>query len=148
MPAIGRIAFDAPPGFALDETSMSFVVPPVEGKPKVHQSILVHARTVPPGASLIRLAGQTLTELTSSVKGITDVTQAELQFDDGTTGLLFLYSLPARGQEVVRQYHALRLDGDQLTTMTLTALLPELDESTANLFLKTIGSLGKGGKKP
>lgn len=127
---------------------MSFVARAATEGVRPNQSIVVHARTVKAGASLVMLAGQALTELTTSLDGITDVTQAEILFDDGQTGLLFLYSFPARGQEMVRQYHALRLDDDQLTTLTLTARLSELDESTGQVFLQAIASLSAKGPQP
>jgi hypothetical protein len=141
MHNIGPVKFAPPDGFANDEITFSFVTSAKEGEEKKKQSMIVRQRRVNPEQPLAAIAGQDFAELLQSVKGIKDVTHAEIVFDDGAPGHVMLYSFPARGTDVVRQYHAVRKDGDRLTALTLTALLSELDESTGDRFLATIASL-------
>jgi hypothetical protein len=139
MHKIGRLGLEVPSDFVADEATLSFVTRQEPKGPR--RSILAHCKQAPPGSSLVKLAGDALSELTQSVRGITDVSQAEIQFDDGKIGIMLVYNYPARKQEVLRQYYAMRLDGDQVTTLTLSAMLGELDDAAAQGFLKTIGSL-------
>lgn len=137
---VGSLRFEPPAPFACDEQMLSFIAPaPPEAAGRT--SLLVRQKDVPAGAHLARLAGEALADLAQSVKGISHISKAEIAFDDGQPGMLFAYEFAARGHTVLRQFYALRLDGEKLTSITLTADKASLDDATASSFLDAIASL-------
>lgn len=138
--ALGELRFAPPPAFRCDEQMVSYVSRKDPADKKA-TSLLLRQKDVRDGSDLATLAGEALADLAQSVKGISHISRAEIEFDDGAPDILFAYEFASRGREVVRQFYALRLDGQKLTSITLSAEKSELDDETAARFLDAIGSL-------
>jgi hypothetical protein len=145
MTTIGSMCFDPPPGFGPDETMLSLRPPApaaaaAGGRP-ASSSLIVHHKRARPGASLGELAGEAAAELARSLSGMLNLSKAEFLFDDGATGVLLSYDFPVFDEKTLRQYHVYRLDGDHLTTMTLTIPDEGLDKAAGAQFFRSLASL-------
>src|SRR5687768_10217532 len=83
----------------------------------VRPNLIVRRRMVRAGATLEQLAGEMCGELVKTIAGLEGMETAVFPFGDGAKGLLIAYRFPAAESIVLRQYHALRLDGERMTTM-------------------------------
>ncbi len=123
------LSFLAPRGFACEESVVTLRAPlaPVEEsrilkkKMPVRANLVVRRRMVQAGATIEQLAGEMCGELVKTIAGLDGLETAVFKFTDGVEGLLIGYRFPAAESIVLRQYHALRLDGERMTTMTITA---------------------------
>ncbi len=126
---IDGLAFEAPVSLAYEESMVTLSTPNaaiddrriLNRRPPVHTNLVVRRRKAREGSTIDEVAGQMRAELTKSLAGLDCLESSAFAFSDGTSGILIAYRFPAAESIVLRQYHALRLDGDRITTMTLTA---------------------------
>jgi hypothetical protein len=130
------LAFDAPPGFALEETTLALRAPAAPGlkearalQPQlaIRPNLVVRRKYVPEGTSLEAYAGEMCGEIVKSVGGIEGMETSGFTFKDGTTGIVVAFEMQAMKGVSLVQMHALRLDAGVMTTLALT-----LDKNTPN----------------
>lgn len=146
---IDGLEIQMPEGFEREETMVAFRAPepPDLRDPRALQrqlitrpNFVVHRKKAPPGSDLADLAAQTSRELTDSIAGILGLDMAELTFADGATGVLLNYDFPATKAFTLRQYHAIRLDGGIVTTLTLTTVAAAVSEKVQNEYVESLRS--------
>ena len=84
----------------------------------VRPNLVVHRRTVGE-KDLADVTASVCDQLMKSIDGLSKIATSELVFKDGVSGMLLEYSFPAVGSYEVVQLHAMRLDGEVLTSLTL-----------------------------
>ena len=159
MLEIHGITFEPPPGFAPEETMISLraarkgakpaAAPPLDpAAPRpAEPSVIVHSRRARPGATVTGAAGDLVADLAKSIPALRNLSTVPFTFDDGEEGVLVAYDFPMPTREVLRQYHALRLDDGQLTQVTLTAVAAQITPQLADAYLKSLASAQKSKAK-
>ena len=138
MHDLNGFQFSPPPGYRVDEVMSSWRSPSTSAG---SASFIAQSKKARLGASLEELTTETVLELTQSLgNGLKDMSKAEFGFDDGGTGMLLGFTLNT-STGTFRQYFALRLQGDRLCTLTVTASAASLDQAQANALLTSIASL-------
>src|SRR5574339_453095 len=98
---IDGMSFDPPLGFATEEQVVALKLdPPAELRdPRalhkqtvVRPSLIIHAKKPPEGATIERLFGDMLTELTQSVTDMDGLSTGTFVFKDGATGLVAAFN--------------------------------------------------------
>jgi hypothetical protein len=100
---------------------------------------VVNRRKIEAGRSLDEVAGDTCAELFQTIPGISEIDTNELAFKDGAQGVLLEYSFATAGFTVV-QLHALRLDGDVLTSMAISTEKSRLSPQERDRFRRSLAS--------
>lgn len=138
MHELNGFRVEPPPGYRMDEAMSSWRAPVSGG---LSASFIAQSKKARLGATLEELTAETVMELSTSLgSGLKDMSKAEFTFDDGGTGMLLAFSLQT-GAGAFRQYFALRLSGDRLCTLTVTASATGLDQAGAHALLASISSL-------
>ncbi len=83
---------------------------------------------------------ETVVELTQSLTGMKNLTRTELIFADGGVGAMLSYDWTTATGDL-RQYFVLRLNGDRLCTVTISARRDGVTAESAGPLMKTIASL-------
>lgn len=144
----GGLAFEAPPGFVRESTSVALRATPESGlaeaglRGPVRPNLLVERRPAPAGASLSQCVAAIQADLVRSIPGLRGFDSLDARFADGATGIVLGYTFPApRAADVVlAQLQAIRLDGATLTTITITTTLSNLTETRRDQFLRILAS--------
>ena len=137
------LQIDPPANFHIEESMFALRAPesaPKNGKPPVRDNLVVRRRQVRPDSELKEHAGQMVAELMKSFPSMDGLETAPFDFSDGTKGLIVGYRFVSMGNVVLRQYHALRRDGDLLTTLTITVDDERIDLSTRDQYLRALAS--------
>jgi hypothetical protein len=148
-----NLAIDPPPGFVVDQAMVSFRAPaPTAPEPRVLQkqtairpSLIVHRRDVGPDATLGVLAGEITAELVTSITGLSALTTESFAYADGAPGVIVGFDFGAEEVGTARQFHALRVDGRVLTTLTLTVDRLTLNDATKAKWIGVLASVVKNG---
>lgn len=132
------IVLDPPEGFVAEESMVSFRAPVasqltdprmMQKQMPIRPNLIVHTRKVRDGQKLQDLVAEATAELMRSVPGLINLASSQLPFADAAVGTLLMFDFSAGDASTVRQYHALRLDGGMLTTLTMTVNALGLTES-------------------
>ena len=120
--------FDIPKGFGVDEGMMSFSLRtgPDDGK---RPNIVYHRKRNPEKQDLQTLVTMIEAQLQLQLPGFTLTAKEEVEFKDGCKGMLMHYRFVAGEQGEIQQMQSIRIDGDIVTMVTLTATADGLDES-------------------
>lgn len=87
----------------------------------VRSNLIIHRRMVHEEATLEMLSGEICAELVSSVAGMENLAMERFTFADEADGMMIAFDFAlAKVKAEVRQYQALRLDDQCLTSLTLT----------------------------
>jgi hypothetical protein len=135
---LDQLHLSIPNGFELEETKWILRTPAQQdlsdfrmiGRGKrpitVRPNLVIHRRMTEL-SNLDEHFAQVVSELMQSVAGMEELARAELQFDDGHKGKVAILAFsPAPGVRLC-QFHAYRLDGGVLTSLTWT-----IDENDYN----------------
>jgi len=108
----------------------------------VRSNLIIHRRVVHEDATLELLAGEICAELVSSVAGMENLAMERFPFADGAEGMIiaFDFALTKKVNAAVRQYQALRLDDQRLTSLTLTVDRNKMTERGKADVLELLGS--------
>jgi hypothetical protein len=147
------LKLDTPNDFVIDQAMISFRAPaPTTGDPRVlhkqtpiRPSLIVHRRDAGAESDIGILAGEITAELVTSVPGLSALTTESFSFVDGAPGILVGFDFGAPEVGTARQYHALRVDGPILTTLTLTIDKLTLNEPTKAKWLGVLASVVRDG---
>jgi hypothetical protein len=134
---IAGFRFEAPETFKTEEMTVAMRGPLSQ---QAAPSIIVQSRKARLGASLEELAGETVAELAQTVAGMKNLTRHALEFADGGKGILLGYDLQVSAGRL-RQYFAMRLNGDRLCSMTVSAPYDGLNDTIAAQLMKSIASI-------
>ena len=141
------LQLDPPTGFAIEESMFALRAPEpaaqpaaANGPPPVRDNLVVRRRQVRPDAELRELAGQMVGELMKSFPSMDGLETSQFDFADGTKGLIVGYRFASMGKVMLRQYHAIRRDGDMLTTLTITVDDERLDLKTRDTYFRAMAS--------
>jgi hypothetical protein len=158
MATMSSLTFDPPEEFIEEEMMTSWRVPYTPGlkDPRVLQpqlpvrpNLIVQRRKVDKGQDLPVIAAGVCGQLLDSIEGIGEIASAEITFQDGVIGLLLEFSFPAVGTYRIVQLHALRLDGEILTSMTLCTEMSRLTPEVHGRYRACLASasLDPAGKR-
>lgn len=145
------LPFSPPNGFDLGEVMFSFRGPEVsdlkdpramQTQTAVRPNLIAHKRPAS-GADIEMLTAEMCAELLTSIDNIEDLATDGLTFSDGNEGRLVSFTFPAGKVMRVRQYQALRLDGETLTTLTLTVDGATLTDGRLETYMSSMKSLTK-----
>jgi hypothetical protein len=150
----GGLQFDLPPDFGVDQVMISLRgAPATAPDPRVLQkqtpirpSLIINRRHVGNTASLEVLAGEVTAELVTSVPGLSELATEEMAFNDGAPGIIVSFSFALEELGTARQLHALRKDGNVLTTLTLTIDKLSLNDAGKQRWFNLIASTVKDGE--
>ena len=125
---------------------MSFRAPPPDVKSPlllnkqltVRPNLMVHRR--PAKGTVELLCGEICAELVSSIPGMESLVTGHFKFADGVQGMLVSFDFPAGGDARVRQLQAMRLDVEQLTTLTLSIDATTLNDASYQRYLASLAS--------
>ena len=92
----------------------------------------------PPGVGLELLVAAVEDDLRQAFDGLEDFESRPFDFDDGTTGHLISFRCAFGEGDQVRQFHALRLDDNQFSTLTLTVDGFKLNDEKRQGFLQCL----------
>jgi hypothetical protein len=134
---IAGFSFDAPDAFRTEEMTVALRGPLSH---EAGPSIIVQSRKARLGASLEELAAETIAELAQSVAGMKNLSRTALDFADGGKGILLGYDLQTSAGRL-RQYFVMRLNGDRLCSMTVSAPYEGLNDTVAAQLMKSIASI-------
>lgn len=140
------LQLDPPAGFAIEESMFALRAPEpappaaTTGRPPVRDNLVVRRRQVRPDAELKELAGQMVAELMKAFTSMDGLETGPFDFSDGTKGMIVGYRFASMGKVMLRQYHALRRDGDMLTTLTITVDDERLDIGTRDQYFRALAS--------
>lgn len=149
--SVHGLPFAPPEGWAVTEVMVQLKGPPVDElkDPRMMQSqyplrpnLIVHRRQIPTGADLDMVAAEICAELVHSIEGMRDLSTNELAFADGHAGRVVQFDFPAGKAATVRQFQALRLDDDVLTTLTLTVDATTLNDERKDSYFQSLASAG------
>jgi hypothetical protein len=143
---IGDLRIDLPDGFAPEEVMATYRLPleqgyqdPRSGTP-IRPNLVVHRRPDESGGDLPRVVANVQGDLATSVPGLSRVESADIAFSDGAAGVLLAYSMPApRGLEIA-QLQALRLDGDTVTSLTISTEREQLTDERRAAYIAALAS--------
>jgi hypothetical protein len=153
MPTMSALTFEPPSEFVEEELTLSWRVPNVPGlkEPRMLQTqlpirpnLVVHRSKVETNDGINNVAARICAQLLSSVEGISAIEPSQLEFRDGVDGVLLEFSFPAAGYQVV-QMHALRLDGDMLTSLTLCTEQSRFSSQERERYRKSLASASLNG---
>ena len=138
MITVDGFAIDPPPDFKTEEMTIGLrqQVPPGGSS----ASLIVQSKKARPGATLEELATETVVELTQSLGGMKNLTRSEVTFADGGAGAVLAYDWATASGDL-RQYFVLRLNGERVCSLTLTARRDGVTPESAGPLMKTISSL-------
>lgn len=147
------VQIDTPPDFEIEQAMISFRGPaptPIEARALQRQtvirpSLIVNRRDVGPDATLGILAGEVTAELVSTIDGLSALATEAFSYADGEPGVIVSFDFAAPGVGTARQYHAVRLDGRILTTVTLTIDKLTLTEPIKAKWLALLSSVVRAG---
>ena len=105
----------------------------------VRPNLNVNRRRLPAPREIVQLAADTCTELFETVPGVSGIETHELKFKDGVDGVVLEFSFPMAGYTVV-QLHAMRIDGDVLTTMAICTEKSRLSAEEHRRFMGSLAS--------
>ena len=106
----------------------------------VRPNLIAHKRPSQ-GADIEMLTAEMCAELLTSIENIEDLATDGLTFADGNEGRLVSFTFPAGKVMRVRQYQALRLDGETLTSLTLTVDGATLTDALLETYISSLKSL-------
>lgn len=144
------LSYDAPAGFEPVEVMVTLKGPATDDlkDPRAMQSqfpirpnLILHRREVRPGATVDMLCGELCAELVSAIDGMKNLATGAFAFADDAAGMLVSFDFPAGKAATVRQFQAMRLDGDVFTTATLTVDASTLTDDKKERFFDAIGSI-------
>ena len=144
------LSFEPPAELVAEEALLTLRAPPGPSDPRLLQkqipvraNLIVHRRRVGAEATLALLSAEVSAELASTVVGLRGLASEELTFADGVRGVIVSFEFPMREVASARQFHALRLDGDTFTDLTLTVDGLTLNDATKNKWLDVLASARK-----
>jgi hypothetical protein len=137
MVEIAGFSFEAPDAFKTEEMTVAMRGPLTQQQ---GPSLIVQSRKARLGAKLEELGAEITAELVQSIAGMQDLTRTEFAFADGGKGLLLGYNLQTAGGRL-RQYFVMRLHGDRLCSMTVSAPQTGLNDTVAAQLMKAIASI-------
>ncbi len=143
----GGLAFEAPPGFRRESTTVTLRVAPGAGfdeaglRSPVRPNLIVNRRPAP-AAGLAACVARVEEDLLRTIPGIRAIDAADVRFADGAVGVVLGYTYPAPrvAGVILCQLQALRLDGETLSSLTVTTTLSHLTETRRDQFLKVLVS--------
>ena len=138
MLTVHGFAIDPPPDFKPEEMTVGLRQQAAPGGPST--SLIIQSKKARAGATLAEIATETVVELTQSLGGMKNRARSEITFADGGEGAVISYDWTTAGGEM-RQYFVLRLNGDRLCSLTVTAKRDEVTAASAGTLMKTIASL-------
>lgn len=148
------LSYEAPAGFEPVEVMVTLKGPPVDDlkDPRALQkqfpirpNLILHRRGVQPGASVDMLCGEICAELVSSISGLSNLLTGPFSFADGAEGMLVSFDFPAGKAATVRQFQAMRLDGETFTTATLTVDASTWTDARQEQLFGSIASIAAPG---
>ena len=148
------LTYDAPAGFEPVEVMVTLKGPAVDDlkDPRALQkqypirpNLILHRREVRPGATVDMLCGEVCAELVSSISGLSNLLTGPFEFSDKSEGMLVTFDFPAGKAATVRQFQAMRLDGDSFTTATLTVDASTWSDAREEQLFGSIASIGAPG---
>ena len=107
---------------------------------EVRPNMIAQRRTVAGASDVGTVVAKVVADLVRHVKGISTVDTTEFAFADGQEGLLLKYTIPGPMDFQLAQMQAARLDGDILTTVTITNEVSRLNEDVVAGYLQTLAS--------
>src|SRR5687768_5333769 len=143
-----HLTFDPPAEFLEEELTMAWRTPRrdhlkearvLQAQVAVRPNLVVNRRKIEAGRGLDEVAGETCSELFQTIPGISEINTSELEFKDGAQGVLLEYSFATAGFTVM-QLHALRLDGDVLTSMAISTEKSRLSREEQERFRRSLAS--------
>lgn len=130
---------DQPPEMVIEESMLTLRSPPGPSTPlalqkqiPVRPNLIVHRRRVGPNATMSLLVGEVSAELASTIIGMKGLATEQITYTDGKQGVIVSFEFPMREVASVRQFHALRLDDDVFTDVTLTVDGTTLNDAAKN----------------
>jgi hypothetical protein len=136
---VDGFAIDPPPDFRTEEMTIGLrqaALPGMTSSP----SLIIQSKRARQGATLEQIATETLVELGQTLRGMKNVTRSELIFADGGSGAVLSYDWTTATGDM-RQYFVLRLNGDRVCSVTLTARRDSVTAESAAPIMQTIASL-------
>lgn len=107
---------------------------------EVRPNMIAQRRTVPQDSNLGTLVAKVVADLVRHVKGISTVDTSDFAFADGAAGHLLKYTIPGPMDFKLAQMQAARLDGNVLTTVTITNEVSRMNEAVLSEYLVTLAS--------
>ena len=148
--SIQGIDFEPPGRFVHDEVTYSMVAEPdaaLEDKKllgkqqRIRDNLVIHRRPKARGElSVAIIVGQVVGQLTLQIPNLENVTTEVFNFVDGALGMILGFDVD-EGSARLRQYQAVRLDGDIVTTLTLTVDRSRLSQETKATYAKCLASV-------
>jgi len=148
------INFGIPKQFSQDEVIWTWRAPKKEAlrDPRLggtnrqwvmRPNIILHQRKVKEDSSLEDISAQQYRELVNSIEDLSDLTPQDFQFTDGQIGILFdyVFSASSGSSFQIQQLQAIRLDTQQLTTLTYTIGASQLTEQKRKEILHCLASM-------
>lgn len=151
MSTVHGLPFTPPEGWDVTEVMVQLKGPPVDDlkDPRMMQSqyplrpnLIVHRRQMPAGADVDMVCAEICAELVHSIEGMKDLSTEALSFGDGTEGRVVQFDFPAGKAATVRQFQAMRLDEDVLTTLTLTVDATTLTDERKAAYFASLATAG------
>jgi hypothetical protein len=139
--ASGGFHLEPPPGFRVQETSVSFVT----GLPDrgASPSLIVQTRPSRTGATVEGVASELLAELLQTIPGMAQGSKGEITFDDGAKGVILSYGMHT-GRGELRQYFVIRLNEGRICTALLTVPVEGVSDAAAHSMMRCLKSIGFG----
>jgi hypothetical protein len=152
------LKFNPPEEFVEEEIMTSWRVPYTPGlkdprllQPQlpVRPNLIVHRRKVDRGQDVSDVAAEVCNQLLNSIEGISEIATSEIVFQDGVIGLLLELSFPAVATLRIVQLHALRIDDDVLTSLTLCTEMSRMTSDQHDRYRACLASasLERDGKR-
>ena len=138
MLTVHGFTIDPPSDFQLEAMTVGLRQQATPGGPTT--SLIIQSKPARSGATLAELATETEAELTQSLSGMKNLARFEMTFADGGEGAVISYDWTNAGVEM-RQYFVLRLNGDRLCSLAITAIRDAVTAASAGSLMKTIASL-------
>lgn len=148
MATMSNLTFDPPAEFLEEELTMAWRTPKkaqlkearvLQAQLPVRPNLNVNRRRLPAPRDIAQLAADTCSELFETVPGVSGIETHELKFKDGVDGVVLEFSFPMAGYTVV-QLHAMRVDGDVLTTMAICTEKSRLSPEEHRRFMGSLAS--------
>ncbi|MCC7382017.1 MAG: hypothetical protein IT384_09315 [Deltaproteobacteria bacterium] len=148
MATMSNLTFDPPAEFLEEELTTAWRTPKkaqlkeprmLQAQLPVRPNLIVNRRRVAAGTDIAQLAAETCTQLLETIPGISGIETHALSFKDGVEGVLLELSFPTAGYTVV-QLHAMRVDGDVLTSMVISTEKSRLSPDELRRFKSSLAS--------